>query len=908
MRPRRALALLALATICSTVLTIAPSRDAEAAGTCGPMDVAIVLDSTTSMDSAIAAVKRDLAAFVDTVETASGGDYRLSLVTFHVGVDVRVPFRARNGGAIRGALAATGPDGGSDLPEAWDEALETVITSRPASEAEDQEGAVGKWRDGVTRLIVLMTDARPAGFDDDLDPDDLDHAMAMADLATEEDMRLSTFFVASSRREPEAEEVLREVARRGRGAHFRTSEDGSNLDQGLGLVVEACGADSDGDGLFDLWETEGYDADGDGTIDVDLAAMGADPEHMDVFVQVSWMQSDEAAPCYLFVFCPPPFDRSHEPDPEALERVVQAFEAAPVENEDGESGIRLHIDAGAFSPVTNAIPVELREGGPVAEHLDVLLQPGNDPFSEYFRIREASLSAARAPLFTFALYAHHLARNCLFESFLCDDNYGIAVDIPSDGFIVAERRIGSVGFEAALFMHELGHTLGLHHGGSDDVNGKPNYLSVMNYSFAFLEGLAREGGPPLLDYSRWELAPLDERGELDEPLGVQPLEGQILPPGFLTVRYCGSADDEQEPEPLDGPQDWNCEDGAEESGVRALVHRAFPEVSTYERLQTCSEVDSDRAQLLCSHEDWSALSFTGGVRGGLESELSPDAQLDEGLTPRNYFATSKPFAVDVEGGGEFSASPGSTNLVVPFLVRNAGETDDTYALSVSSDGNGDAPEAALLDTELEVPAGEEGLGAVRLSIPGDTDEEDAFRWVVSVQSRGSETTSASVVVAVQVTDEDPAAPEEGRLTVVGSPARPGDEMVLRGEGFADSAPVVASIAEGETILGAVQADASGSVRAAFVVPALSTGWHDVHLTGPGEGGEGALHLSGTLSVAEPRESAATGSSGPWVWIGFGLAALVAVGGAAVLWLRGRSRRRTRAVDVPPRPDREPPSA
>ena len=27
-------------------------------------------------------------------------------------------------------------------------------------------------------------------------------------------------------------------------------------------------------------------------------------------------------------------------------------------------------------------------------------------------------------------------------------------------------------------MHELGHTLGLAHGGADDVNRKPNYLGV----------------------------------------------------------------------------------------------------------------------------------------------------------------------------------------------------------------------------------------------------------------------------------------------------------------------------------------------------------------------------------------------------------------------------------------------
>ena len=30
-------------------------------------------------------------------------------------------------------------------------------------------------------------------------------------------------------------------------------------------------------------------------------------------------------------------------------------------------------------------------------------------------------------------------------------------------------------------MHELGHTLNLRHGGFEDDNCKPNYISVMNY-------------------------------------------------------------------------------------------------------------------------------------------------------------------------------------------------------------------------------------------------------------------------------------------------------------------------------------------------------------------------------------------------------------------------------------------
>jgi hypothetical protein len=50
-------------------------------------------------------------------------------------------------------------------------------------------------------------------------------------------------------------------------------------------------------------------------------------------------------------------------------------------------------------------------------------------------------------------------------------------------------------------LHEFGHTLGFRHGGHEDVNCKPNYLSVMSYSRQFANS-------PIagrrLDYSRAE--------------------------------------------------------------------------------------------------------------------------------------------------------------------------------------------------------------------------------------------------------------------------------------------------------------------------------------------------------------------------------------------------------------------
>jgi hypothetical protein len=98
--------------------------------------------------------------------------------------------------------------------------------------------------------------------------------------------------------------------------------------------------------------------------------------------------------------------------------------------------------------------------------------------------------------------------------------------------------------QAANLMHELGHNLGLCHGGSlkttgacdneGNQNGKPNYLSVMNYSFS------HTGIPGGVTYSRWgrhSLFMLDE-DSLSEIDGVLVKDGSV-PRGTKTRYWCG---------------------------------------------------------------------------------------------------------------------------------------------------------------------------------------------------------------------------------------------------------------------------------------------------------------------------------------------------------------------------------
>ena len=69
-------------------------------------------------------------------------------------------------------------------------------------------------------------------------------------------------------------------------------------------------------------------------------------------------------------------------------------------------------------------------------------------------------------------------------------------------------------FVANALLHELGHTFGLRHGGGENDNYKPNYLSVMNYYMdtAYMPFLG-------LDFSRSKQIDL-AKGAVDETVGI----------------------------------------------------------------------------------------------------------------------------------------------------------------------------------------------------------------------------------------------------------------------------------------------------------------------------------------------------------------------------------------------------
>ncbi len=232
--------------------------------------------------------------------------------------------------------------------------------------------------------------------------------------------------------------------------------------------------DSDGDGLPDSAEKPGGTYNG-----LPLYDWGARVGPKDIFIEVDWMNPSgyDGKP-----------DEGILPRREALEKVALAFLA---------HNIALHFDVGDLfdkAPGIDPADHDLGGGAELPFACNISLTPVTGASAKNLHeLKAASFDFRRRPSFHYTVFANS-------REVACGDSGSSGVaEVGGNDLVVTLGRWGLnsstpeqtrllINYQAAVFMHEFGHNLGLRHGGDVDVNHKPNYVSVMNYLYT-LAGL-----------------------------------------------------------------------------------------------------------------------------------------------------------------------------------------------------------------------------------------------------------------------------------------------------------------------------------------------------------------------------------------------------------------------------------
>lgn len=509
---------------------------------------------------------------------------------------------------------------------------------------------------------------------------------------------------------------------------WRDSRSGEDLtDQNLWARTIDRHQDLDGDGIPDRVEL--------GEVGPDLASMGANPCRETIAIEVDYMEAD---------------DHTHEPKDTAIDEIVEAFDNAPrpavedcpyPEFEDSEDGIDFLVD------VDDAI-----------DHEDVVGL--GDRFEE---IRAENFTPQRRPYFHYNLWVHDRAEDSSSSGVCCNDR----------DFVVSlgswRSQTGSAREQSGTMMHELGHAFGFGHGGQDGRNRKPNYLSIMSYSWQ-TKGIYDASIEEFrIDYSDRQLSTLDETA-LDEETGVG-VDDPVL------IKWL-DADFNRQTDRGDEPVDWDGDGDIDEDDVAVDINNdgvcvkpgddgdldSEPEdddVVDGKRIRTgpdrsCdTEAHDDDKQRrstgydqpdeLDGSDDWSAITFRGTMSARGTQMVDEVTPVEEELTYEESQAIN-----------ESTESALSPDLVVDKTVERieapGGDKVDTaipgdtivYTVEVANEGEGRATDVELADT---FPDGSEETRALDDLEPGDTAEATFEYPVPEDTTDGTELTNTATAEA-----------------------------------------------------------------------------------------------------------------------------------------------------------------
>lgn len=269
--------------------------------------------------------------------------------------------------------------------------------------------------------------------------------------------------------------------------------------------------DTDRDGIKDRIEICGIRNPSNNQILFDMRALGADPCRYSVAVEIDYFVAT---------------DHTHNPRAEAIQEIRNAFNLAPVDavsqcpySELGFPQVPPNNPRGGVNLILNlGNSISETTSNRVIDFGSALTSLMN---SNYNPLARTPGSSEYAGIFYYSLWIHDRFETGGISGGAQGRTHLISLGNWTD-------NVGTVREQSGTFLHELGHNLGLDHGGNDGINCKPNYLSVMSYAFQVTGirtlDLARD---PLgmvqarLDYSRINHPSLFEP-DLLEPRGVGP--------------------------------------------------------------------------------------------------------------------------------------------------------------------------------------------------------------------------------------------------------------------------------------------------------------------------------------------------------------------------------------------------
>ena len=262
-----------------------------------------------------------------------------------------------------------------------------------------------------------------------------------------------------------ADQYGHSLARDGSNTDSNTEADWSSNDFATkgGVNDVTCTTDTDADGIPDCSEVSGSTFAG-----LPLYDWGARTGQKDIFIEVDYMDATNGGAQTA--------DEGIVPRQEALQKVVDSFAA---------QGIAVHFDVGDLYDQASGIdPVDFDLGG--GEEVPFQDAITFSTATSVYDYKLSYMEYARKQIFHYLIFANTQDGNPNGSSGLAELN-GNDLMVSLGEWSLSSTNTGEtnklINIQASTLMHELGHNLGLRHGGNEDSNHKPNYFSIMNYTY-----------------------------------------------------------------------------------------------------------------------------------------------------------------------------------------------------------------------------------------------------------------------------------------------------------------------------------------------------------------------------------------------------------------------------------------